>query len=240
MLFISPPFGTYFHLPYTQSIKGSFTIQSRPGLFKQIISTLYYSKENSGWVNKIGLRNPGIDFAIHKYNKSIFPFYRNSIISIAILEEKDIELFLEKIPKEMSLEINVSCPNTEEQLIQKKLSGFLNDKRKWCSIKVSPNTTLNEIGAFYDQGFRIFHCCNTIPIKNGGLSGPSIIPKASALIIEIKEKYDDVEIIAGGGIQNIDVYKSYKKIGATHFSVSSLLFHPFKFMKFYWDYCHQE
>ena len=97
MLFISPPFGNYIYLPNTMSIKGSYTLEPRYGLIQQILKTFRYSFQYKGWVNKIGLRNPGIDFAIHKYNKSIFPFYRNSIISIAILEEKDIELFLEKI-----------------------------------------------------------------------------------------------------------------------------------------------
>ena len=45
MLFISPPFGNYLHLPYTTYIKGSFTLHERKGLIKQIYNTLYYSYE---------------------------------------------------------------------------------------------------------------------------------------------------------------------------------------------------
>jgi len=60
MLFISPPFGNYLtFLPYTTPIKGSFTVEPRPGLIIQIINTLQYSTLYKGWINKIGLRNPG-------------------------------------------------------------------------------------------------------------------------------------------------------------------------------------
>ena len=64
MLFISPPFGNYLSLPHTISIRGSFTLNERPGKWSQIVKTLRYKSTFGGWVNKIGLRNPGIDYAI--------------------------------------------------------------------------------------------------------------------------------------------------------------------------------
>lgn len=42
MLFISPPFGNYIHLPNTMSIKGSYTLYERKGLFSQIFKTLRF------------------------------------------------------------------------------------------------------------------------------------------------------------------------------------------------------
>ena len=33
MFFINPPFGNYLNLPYTTSIKGSYTLEPREGLF---------------------------------------------------------------------------------------------------------------------------------------------------------------------------------------------------------------
>ena len=36
MLFISPPFGNYIFLPYTKSIKGSYTLEPRTGLFSEL------------------------------------------------------------------------------------------------------------------------------------------------------------------------------------------------------------
>ena len=83
-LFISPPFGNYINLPKCTSIKGSFTLKPREGLLLQIIKTLRYSFEKGGWVNKIGLRNKGIDWAINEYKNT------NHVISIAIMEENEI------------------------------------------------------------------------------------------------------------------------------------------------------
>ena len=44
MFFINPPFGNYLNLPNTISIKGSYTLEPRSGLFTQIFKTLRYSK----------------------------------------------------------------------------------------------------------------------------------------------------------------------------------------------------
>ena len=53
MIFISPPFGNYLNIKNTISIKGSFTLESRDGLYSQILKTLRYSFEYNGWINKI-------------------------------------------------------------------------------------------------------------------------------------------------------------------------------------------
>ena len=132
VLFISPPFGNYISLPKTMSIKGSYTYEPRSGLFLQIIKTLRYSFKQGGWINKIGLRNKGVDYAIENYNP------KRDIISIAILKKSEINKFLEKIPNDMNLELNISCPNINKHLICNNLQKFLNNKREWCIIKLSP------------------------------------------------------------------------------------------------------
>ena len=113
MLFINPPFGNYLNLPNTTSITGSFTLQPREGLIMQIIKTLRYSFEYNGWVNKIGLKNKGIDWALTNIDK-------NNIISVAILHEKEIPILNSKIPMDRNIELNVSCPNAEKKMINLK------------------------------------------------------------------------------------------------------------------------
>ena len=228
MLFISPPFGNYINLPHTISIKGSFTLEKRDGLFLQILKTLRYSYVYKGWINKIGLRNKGIDSIVNNYDK-------NSIYSIAILNKNEIKKIQEKIPNDMNIEINISCPNVEKEN-DFDLKDFLNIKRNWCIIKLSPTVDHKLIDKYYKQGFRQFHCSNTIPIKEGGLSGNSIIPYNNKLVKHIKEHYKDSIIICGGGIQTINDLDNYRKIGASHFSVSTLLFNPIKFLIFYSKY----
>lgn len=97
-------------------------------LISQIIKTLSYDFNNKDWVNKIGLRNKGIDWAIKKYK-----FDKESIISIDIMDYK-------KILKNMDLELNIICPNVKNNLIHDDLYKLLNKEREWCSIKLSPVT----------------------------------------------------------------------------------------------------
>ena len=229
MFFISPPFGNYINLPNTIQIKGSYTLEPREGLIYQILKTLRYSYTYNGWINKIGLRNKGLDYAVEKYNKK-------NVYSIAILNEEEIPKILNKIPEDMNIELNISCPNAEKKMINSGLQDFLNNKRTWCIIKLSPKTEMDLVDNYYKQGFRQFHCSNTIPIKEGGLSGQSLIPYNNKLIKNIKSKYKDVEVISGGGIRHWDDVINYRSLGASHFSVSTLCFNPYRLSILYYDY----
>ena len=219
MLFISPPFGNYLDIPYTKSIVGSYTLQERPGLFTQIYNTLYYSYREKGWINKIGLRNPGVSSVAN--TKSL----HNKILSLAILHPDDIEKMERMIPKDQDIELNISCPNVSSSEISRNFSHFLNPERKWCSVKLSPLVKPEQIAQLYGQGFRQFHCSNTLPVKDGGLSGKSLIPYTYRTITQLKQ-YPDVEIIAGGGITSREIAELYLNHGADHLSISSVLFNP--------------
>ena len=232
MLFISPPFGNYIYLPKTTPIRGSFTLKERSGKWSQIFKTLRYIPNLNGWVNKIGLRNPGIDYAIRTYKKG-------EIISIAIMEEKEIKPIVDKIPEDMDIELNVSCPNTDKHMINNGLKVFLNKKRNWCIVKLPPIDYREDFDRYYNEGFRQFHLSNTLPTKYGGLSGPSLKPYTKKNIQYIRKFYPKCIIIAGGGIHSIKDIDEYKNYGADHFSVSSLCFNPISFLKFYWDFSNQ-
>lgn len=232
-IFISPPFGNYFNLPGTTSITGSFTLEPRDGKWSQIFKTLRYSWKHGCWCNKIGLRNPGINYAIQNYKK-------DTVTSIAILKRSDVAEFNARIPKDMNLEINISCPNVDHKLICDDIEVFLNEKRQFTIVKLSPTDTMELVDRLYMKGFRQFHFSNTLPTKliddckhQGGMSGSVLIPYTSELVKNTVKRYDDVEIIAGGGIQNIEVARHYKAIGATHLSFSSVMFHPLRFARFY-------
>ena len=96
MYFISAPFGNY--LQYTNflsgkpivSVTGTFTVKPRPGLAKQIIKTLRYTR--TGWRNKLGLRNPGIF-------KGLDNTAPHNVMSIASLEPNDWRILYEIVPK---------------------------------------------------------------------------------------------------------------------------------------------
>ena len=229
MLFISPPFGNYIRLPNTIPINGSFTYEERCGLFSQIMRTLRFSIKHNGWVNNIGLKNKGIDYAIDNYQK-------DEITSIAIMQEKEIPAILQRIPDDMNIELNVSCPNIRQGVVSNGIQAFHNSKREWCIIKLSPLTTASEIDEYYQKGFRQFHCSNTLPIGDkGGLSGPALIPYTSEMVRKIKNSYPDTTVIAGGGIRDIHTVNLYKTMGADHVSVSTLCMNPISFGLLYYQ-----
>ena len=94
ILFISPPFGNYFtFLPNTIPIRGSFTLKERKGKWMQILKTLRYIPLLNGWVNKIGLRNPGIDYAIRTYKKGEIISPCNGKILMPLYQEQGNEGF---------------------------------------------------------------------------------------------------------------------------------------------------
>ncbi len=203
MLFISPPFGNYIDLPKSISIKGSFTLNERKGKWSQIFKTLRYIP-GLGWVNKIGLRNPGIDYAIENYKKG-------TIVSLAIMNKSEIKPLLKKIPDDMDIELNISCPNTDKHMISNGLKPFLNSKRNWCIVKLSPLEKCITIQNLYDEGFRQFHASNTLPTERGGLSGKMIKPHTISTIKYIKNTWKDTVIIAGGGIRTMKDVEEYRK-----------------------------
>ena len=85
MLYIAAPFGNYLFTRKTRSVLGTYTLEKRPGLIKQLIKTLRY--KNGAWYNSLGLKNPGIDFGIRRYNKKRGqPMKENKIIQEYILK----------------------------------------------------------------------------------------------------------------------------------------------------------
>jgi len=239
MIFISPPFGNYLSFDNSISIKGSYTLNTRPGLWGKVLTTLRYNFEHGGWINRIGLRNPGIDFAIKDWKDSVSKSdssqSRETIYSVAILDQGEIPKLVAKIPKMMNLELNLSCPNAEKPMVVTGIHQFLHPDRKWCIVKLAPETSEERVDGLYKEGFRQFHCSNTIKTPHGGLSGPSLRPHTTRLVSYIRKKYPESIIIAGGGVKTIDDVKYYHGIGADHVSISTVWFQPWKGWKILLD-----
>ena len=71
------------------------------------------------------------------------------------MDKKEIKPILDKIPEDMDIELNVSCPNTDKHMVNDGLKPFLNKKKKWCIVKLSPLETCLNINKFYESGFLV-------------------------------------------------------------------------------------
>ena len=144
--------------------------------------------------------------------------------------------FAKDIPDHVNLELNLSCPNIDKveidyKALTKFYNAFWDNKREWCIAKISPLSTEDEIKRLLDIGFGQIHCSNTLPITGGGLSGKELISYTIKLIDYIKTHFPSVKIIAGGGINHIDIVNYYKSKGADYFSLGTVCFTPWKLSK---------
>jgi len=221
--FVSAPFGNY--LQYTNflsgkpivSVTGTFTLKPRPGLAKQIIKTLRYTK--TGWRNKLGLRNPGIFEGI----ENTAP---RNVMSIASLQPDDWKILYEIVPKHMNVELNISCPNVDEH--PNLIKSFAKDERKWCIVKVPPNITNKQLDKIVKLGYNQIHASNTVPTAKGGLSGDVIVPHTLRILEYIKSTHPHVEVIAGGGVKDKTSADRYIDAGADHISLGTVCITPWR------------
>jgi len=240
-LIISPPFGNILNLDYATSVCGTFTAHRREGMYFRYLKTLrpVYKNGKSGWINSIGLKNPGIaNLNSSKVN--------GKILSIALMDQKDMSLFLVKLEDYISnqkynikaIEINVSCPNAKVNLITNHEINLLKDFGLEIIIKIPPAKAYLDMIDYYSQcGVRYFHLFNSFPTKRGGVSGKLIQKLYLKLIKKAKDKFgNSIKIIGGGGIQSIKDLQMYQQQGADHFSISTLFLHPLKLNKFLKEY----
>jgi len=223
--FISAPFGNY--LQYATFVKnatcvtGTFTLKPRPGRLKQILKTLRYVPTEAGWTwrNQLGLRNPGIFVGI----ENTAP---NSVMSISSLEPNDWRILYEIVPKNMNIELNISCPNVDAHPNLTK--SFAKDKRKWCIVKVPPTITNKQLDRIVKLGYTQIHASNTLPTQKGGLSGKIVAPYTMGIISFLKTNYPHVEVIAGGGVTDKLSAQRYIDAGADHISLGTVNFTPWR------------
>ena len=230
--FIAAPFGNYLKYksyPDVVPVTGTWTMESRGGILKRLWKigvTLRYNSTYQGWTNKLGLPNPGILVGVKKTAL-------NEILSIGELESGDFKKIVEIVSDDQSLEINLSCPNVKHD---KNLSWddtrlfTTSSKRKYCIVKVSPLITIDELKFLIEEiGFKQIHCCNTLPVREGGLSGKTLRPYVNKLINIIRDNWgDSIEIIAGGGVENIQHVDDYLTLGADHISLGTICFTPWR------------
>ena len=194
--FIAAPFGNYIRRSGITSVMGTFTLNQRSGLILSLIRTLRYSFRDKAWYNALGLKNPGIQAGLRKWNNDS----RNRVISIAAIENTDWMHLRDLIPSHVPLELNISCPNISKFLhYVKDIHMFANRN---VIVKLPPEILDRELREIYDMGFRKFHSCNTLRTDRGARSGSILKTFVSNQIRTLKEMDENNFCIAGGGIEH--------------------------------------
>jgi dihydroorotate dehydrogenase len=212
------------------SVLGSFTFLPRPGRFFRILTTV--RRIPGGWVNSIGLRNPGI--------QSLSLFHWDTVYSLAAIGPSDWYCIAEYLRSRSELcrrgiavELNLSCPNVAERgITPREIETFTSRPHQFQTViaKISPESdrALWQAEAAVRAGVDHLHIGNAYPSPAGGISGRPLLSITPATVEAVAERFPTVSIIAGGGISRPEHVKTYADAGATRFSISTGCLHPMR------------
>ncbi len=225
-IIVSPPFGTLVRHKKCTSVLGTYTLERRGSWATKIWRVILTVRPTKGgWVNKIGLQNPGI--------KSVKHFQSDKIYSIAAISPEDWNEIINYIPEYAIVEMNLSCPNVghSTDINDTQIEIYLK-KFQTVIFKLSPtNEMYNQVDRLVKLGAKYIHIANTIPVPEGGESGERLKTFSLKAIRELKPKYPSINFIGGGGIYSIKDLQEYKESGAEYFSLASIWFNPLKALR---------
>jgi len=220
----------------------SVTLEPRPGhLGPDVVETA------AGWLNAIGLRNPGVAGFIMYDLPFLRTLGRPIIVSIAGHRLEDYAAVTEALSEEAGvagLEINVSCPNVEDGLLfgtdPARTRALVAAVRARTTlpvfVKLSPNVTdivavamaAADAGA---DGLALINTLQGIAVDArsrrmrlgagvGGLSGPAIKPVALRMVWEVARRVA-LPLIGMGGIATAEDAVEFLLCGAHAVAVAS-------------------
>jgi len=231
-LVISAPFGNYIQPRCATATLGTYTAAARAGRLWRIIRTVRYYPRLGAWVNKIGLRNPGIDH-LRRAVKSGKVRAEDKLLSIHGFSPEDWWVLLDRASEigPMGLELNISCPNVGEMSWPPDLFRRATETGLPVIVKVPPVRYEQIVDNALEAGVRWLHCCNTLPVPAGGMSGRPLLPISLRVVGEIRRTaqergVDDLRIIGGGGVRGPVDAIAYRNAGADLVAVGTLVFGP--------------
>lgn len=234
-IIISAPFGNYLRFPGASPTLGTYTLHYRGGPVKRLwrcLLTLRYLPRTGGWVNRLGLPNPGVDNV-----PSSIRLPDDSILSIRGFDYLEWEKLAQRALTYgyRQIEFNLSCPNVTHRPNPREVEmavALLRERGATVIAKLPPVRWMEWARPLRAMGVKHFHCCNTIPVPGGGLSGKALIPYVLWALDDIKQEWgDEVSVIAGGGVTCLDDIKRYVKAGADHVAVGSAFLNPLRWQR---------
>ncbi|MEM1166843.1 MAG: hypothetical protein AAGI30_11195 [Planctomycetota bacterium] len=230
-LVISAPFGNYVKPRGATPTLGTFTRRARAGRVWRILKTVRYDPFTRAWVNKIGLRNPGIEAVAARVRAGSLDVSR-SVLSIHGFDDAEwfelIEIAAAIQP--LGIELNMSCPNVGEIDWPPTLFDRAVASGRPVVVKLPPVNYREMLDQAMAAGVRTFHACNTIPVPAGGVSGKPLKPVAMQCVREVRDRLETIggafAVIGGGGITAPSDIDDYARAGATHVAVGCKCFNP--------------
>lgn len=233
-LIISAPFGNYVRPRGATPTLGTFTAEARPGRVWRVVRTVRRSRRLGAWVNNIGLRNPGIEWLVRRVARGREDL-SDKIVSVHGFDDGQWGSLVGRAHElgAMAVELNMSCPNVGEvgwdSGVFERAVGVWGDGSR-VIVKLPPVRYAEMARAALAAGVRAFHCCNTLPVPGGGMSGKPLMPLSLRCIEDVlglaESERDGLVTIGGGGITGEEDIDAYARAGATHVAIGTRVMHP--------------
>jgi dihydroorotate dehydrogenase (NAD+) catalytic subunit len=225
----------------------TITIRPRKGNLPPRISELPY-----GMLNSIGLENVGLE----RYVAEKLPLLKKRdvdvIVSVAAETEDEFVRLAETLaPLDgySGLELNLSCPNIDEQALDhgrnpvfvEKITRIVKDRipNRSLWIKITPNVTdIGEVARAAEAGgadaiaaintvlgldFDLATGRAVLGKGSGGYSGPGILPIALQKVWECSHAVS-IPVVGIGGISSVEDARKFFLAGASAIQVGTVLF----------------
>lgn len=233
---ISAPFGNYVRPAGATPTVGTFTLERRRGRVWRVLRTVRRYRRLGAWVNRIGLRNPGIGWLEGRVGRGREDLSGKVLSVHGFDEEEWVELARRaRALSPLAIELNMSCPNVEPA----DRRGYPFDRiasggggSAGLIVKLPPVRYEAMARAALEAGIVAFHCCNTLPVPGGGMSGKPLMP-LSLRCLEVVRGLGEASgvgaglvLIGGGGITGAEDVDRYAEAGATHVALGTRVMHP--------------
>lgn len=236
-LVISAPFGNYVRPAGATPTLGTFTANPRPGRWLRALTTIRFYRRERAWVNRIGLRNPGIEWLCTRVGAGRAAL-DDKIVSVHGLDEEEWWRLLDRMRelRPLAIELNMSCPNVGEINWPGSLFARAVGTGVRTIVKLPPLRYEGILESALEAGVRSFHCCNTLPVRSGGLSGKPLKPYSLRCLRNVRDGYSgtggsELMLIGGGGITCEGDIDDYADAGATHVAVGTLAMNPLRLVR---------
>lgn len=228
---VSAPWGNYVRPEGSTPTVGTFTLRRRRGRAWRVLRTVRCYPRLGAWVNRIGLRNPGIGWlesAVRSGRKDL----GGSILSVHGFDEGEWAELVDRAGGlgAAALELNISCPNVGEVSWPTWLFERAVSTGTVVVVKLPPVNYVRLAEEALSAGVRWLHCCNTLPVRGGGMSGKPLQPLSLRCVEEARTIAGrlgvSASVIGGGGVTGPEDVRRYADAGADRVALGTKLMHP--------------
>jgi len=204
-------------------------LSARPGRWRRTLQTVRYYPRLKAWINRIGLRNPGLPWLRQQVERGrIDP--ANKIISVHGFDREQWDQLLAQTSalSPAAIELNMSCPNLGEVDWPADLFKRAASLETPVIVKLPPIHYELIVDQARAAGLVAFHCCNTLPVPAGGVSGAPLKPLSLRCLrfLRATTTGDRLTLIGGGGIYTIADIDDYATAGADHIALGTKTMNP--------------